>query len=278
MHRNSPDVEHRMSEYLTTIVPDVLGVLPIDYGVKESLQFYQRVPGTSIPEMFPASSMSDGTLRALGVLVALFQTGNESGLRVSLVGIEEPETALHPAAVAVLLDALEEGNLTRQVLVTSHSADLLDNKRIDPDALLAVASHQGATEIGPIDEVSRSVLRDRLYTAGEMLRMSQFAPDTDAMQQNTVDQTQNYNGERRMRRVSISCIVEGQGDMEAVPILIRRIVTALDPTLLLHIPLPSRVSRSKIVKSQRTGNSSTLRWRQRKNAGHGAHTDFAGRR
>ncbi len=49
----------------------------------------------------------------------------------------------------------------------------------------------------------------------------------------------------------ISCIVEGQGDSVAVPILIRRIVTALEPTLLLHIPQPPiRVSRDKIVKSQ----------------------------
>ncbi len=106
-----------------------------------------------------------------------------------LVGIEEPETALHPAAVAVLLDALEEASLTRQVLITSHSADLLDNKRIDPDALLAVAARDGKTEIGPIDKASRSVLRDHLFTAGEMLRMSQFAPDTNAQSSETADRS-----------------------------------------------------------------------------------------
>ena len=131
--------------------------------------------------------MSDGTLRALGILVALFQTADNSTVRVPLVGIEEPETALHPAAIAVLLDALEEGGMTRQVLVTSHSADLLDNKRIDPDALLAVVAREGRTEIGPIDAASRSVLRKHLFTAGELLRINQFAPN-NALPSETVEQ------------------------------------------------------------------------------------------
>ncbi len=185
----APNIKQRIEEYLAVIVPGITGVNVEDYGPKEMLEFKQQVEGGYKTSNFPASSMSDGTLRALGILVALFQTGGERNVLIPLVGIEEPETALHPAAVAVLLDALEEASLTRQVLITSHSADLLDNKRIDPDALLAVAARDGKTEIGPIDAASRSVLRDHLFTAGEMLRMSQFAPDTNAQSSETADRS-----------------------------------------------------------------------------------------
>jgi predicted ATP-dependent endonuclease of OLD family len=63
--------------------------------------------------------------------VALFQNAG-SDAHVSVIGIEEPEAGLHPAATAVLLDALREASESVQVVVTSNSADLLDNPEIPP--------------------------------------------------------------------------------------------------------------------------------------------------
>lgn len=126
---------------------------------------------------FLASSMSDGTLRAFGILLAVFQTSVSETKSPLLIGLEEPEMALHPAAAVVLLSALREGARHRQILVTSHSPDLLDNPDIATEALLAVDSHDGLTRIGPIDEAGRTVLKDRLFTAGELLRQNQLAPD-----------------------------------------------------------------------------------------------------
>ena len=52
-----------------------------------------------------------------------------------------------------------------------------------------------------------------------------------------------------MRRVNIACIVEGAGEVAAVPILIRRVVEEIDASLSVHVPQPPiRVSRSKCVK------------------------------
>ena len=48
--------------------------------------------------------------------------------------------------------------------------------------------------------------------------------------------------------VRIGCIVEGHGEVEAVPILIRRVAERLYPELGIHIPHPIRVSRSKVVQ------------------------------
>ena len=123
--------------------------------------------------------MSDGTLRAFGVLLALFQvTGRRTSSR-RLVGIEEPEVALHPAAAGVLIDVRRDATEHAQILVTSHSPDLLDDDEIAAESILAVVAEHGESHIGLLDGVGRSALKDRLYTAGERLRMGQQDPDPE---------------------------------------------------------------------------------------------------
>lgn len=173
----SPDFKARIEEYLRKIVPGVTGVDRTSVGPRETLQFRQQVRGAQHPWRFYASNISDGTLRACGILVALFQGAGSRTSKRPLVGIEEPEIALHPAAAGVLVDSLREAAEHAQVLVTSHSPDLLDSDEISDDSILAVVAEDGETRIGPLDEVGRSVLRGHLYTAGELLRMDQLAPD-----------------------------------------------------------------------------------------------------
>jgi predicted ATPase len=171
------ETKRRIEEYLGKVVPGVYGVDTKVVGPRETLEFRQQVAGSPDPWRFLAANMSDGTLRALGILVALFQANNGGRLKVPLVGIEEPEVALHPAATGVLLDSLRDASAKTQVLVTSHSPDLLDDEDLETDSILAVLSRGGVTEIGPLDETGKSALRDRLYTAGELLRLNQLIPE-----------------------------------------------------------------------------------------------------
>jgi predicted ATPase len=167
----------RIEEYLAAVVPGVHGVGVRNVGPKETIEFRQEVAGSSDPWRFLAANMSDGTLRALGILVALFQSRNSGTPGVPLVGMEEPEAALHPAAVGALLDALREASKSTQVVVTTHSPDLLDSADLTAELLLAVHSGKGATQIAPIDTASREVVRKGLYTPGELLRLGQLSPD-----------------------------------------------------------------------------------------------------
>ena len=48
--------------------------------------------------------------------------------------------------------------------------------------------------------------------------------------------------------VTLTCIVEGHGEIDAVPITIRRIARQLDPGLVVRIHQPFRVPRNKLVK------------------------------
>ena len=169
--------KQRIEEYLAKVVPGVYGVDVRVIGPKETLEFRQQVAGSKDPWRFLASNMSDGTLRALGILVALFQATSNGKSKVPLVGIEEPEVALHPAAAGVLLDSLRDASRKTQVIVTSHSPDLLDDEDIDGESILAVGSEGGVTEIGQLDSAGRSALMDRLYTAGELLRLNQLVPE-----------------------------------------------------------------------------------------------------
>ena len=170
--KRRPELKARIEEYLARVAPGIQGVDAISLGPRETLQFRQEAAGADAPWRFLAANMSDGTLRALGVLVALFQAGN-----APLVGLEEPEAGLHPAAVSVLLDAMFAAGQTRQVLVTSHSPDLLDSSRLETDSILAVVAEAGNTYLGPLDAVGREALRKRLCTAGELLRLDQLRPE-----------------------------------------------------------------------------------------------------
>ena len=166
-------------------------------GPKETLEFRQQVTGSRDPWWFLAANMSDGTVRALGILVALFQGGNGTGVAVPLVGIEEPELALHPAAAGLLRDGLREASKFTQVIVTSHSPDLLDDQRIETASILAVNAETGSTHLALLDQAGRAAIRERLYTAGELLRMNQLRPDPEASPDRIEKQLQLFDKEKR---------------------------------------------------------------------------------
>lgn len=180
MERYAPEDKNLVEEYLNLVVPSVHGVERVGVGHMETLEFRQDTAGAKHPWRFAANSMSDGTLRALGILVALFQGGETQ--RPSIVGIEEPEVALHPAAAAVVRDALARAATRSQVLVTSHSPELLDDESVAVESLLAVSGDGGVTRIAPVDEASRTLIRDGLYTAGELLTLNQLAPDSNCFE------------------------------------------------------------------------------------------------
>lgn len=180
-HKLPQDAKAHVNTYLAKIVRGVADAETQILGSQETVEFRQAVKGQKYPWRFLAASMSDGTLRAFGILVALFQITARRPNPPPLIGLEEPEMALHPAASGILLAALREASAAAQVMVTSHSPDLLDDSTIPTDAIFAVDNEEGITKIAPIDEAGRSVLKDRLFTPGELLRQNQLTPDPVAI-------------------------------------------------------------------------------------------------
>jgi predicted ATPase len=176
IERENPDHKQRLDSYMRAIVPGVVGVDEWIAGPYVTIKLRTATGLGGREVFFDPKGMSDGTIRAVGVLAALFQPAVLDG-RVPLVGIEEPEIALHPAAAGVLFDALTEASERVQVVATSQSPDLLDRDDLDVAAVRAVSMEQGLTTIGDVDAASRSIVRDKLYTLGELMRGNQISPN-----------------------------------------------------------------------------------------------------
>jgi len=181
MEKENKEAFDRVVAFLSKVVPGIQDINVKHVGKKETLEFRQLVGNSKDAWRFMAENMSDGTLRALGVLTALFQSSGQEIKRVPFVGIEEPEVAVHPGAAGVLRDGLVTASKMTQIAVTSHSPDLLDDKDIPDESILAVMNRNGETTIAPLDEAGRSAIKDRLYTAGELLRLNQIEPDEAAV-------------------------------------------------------------------------------------------------
>lgn len=169
--------QERISAYAAAIVPHLTSIGPTTPG--ENYVAAQMTTATGIngaEQHFRAESMSEGTIRTVGLLTALFQPAARDG-RIPLVAVEEPELALHPMAAGVLFDALTEASTWTQVIATSQSAELFDRKEADLSSILIAAADNGVTTIGPIDSVSRSIVADGLATVGELLRSDQLRPE-----------------------------------------------------------------------------------------------------
>jgi acetylserotonin N-methyltransferase len=147
-------------------------------GEYETLRFRTTGDESHPLHEFSAASMSDGTLRAFAALIALNQTALPWG-SPSLVAIEEPETSLHPDALRGLVNACDEATARTQVLLTTHSTELLDNETIQPANIRVARTTDGRTVIGPVDGVSIEIIKRQLDTLGGLERQNQLEPDED---------------------------------------------------------------------------------------------------
>lgn len=179
-----PSYKQRLDAYLRAVLPDAASIDRYFAGSYVTVLLRSLFEGSPGQHEFGPDAMSDGTIRAAAVLAALFQPWALDG-RVPLVGIEEPEIALHPAAAGVLFDALTEASEHVQVVATSQSPDLLDRDDVDVSSVRAVSMEHGRTMIGNVDEASRRIVRDKLYTLGELMRSDQISPEAHMNGDNT---------------------------------------------------------------------------------------------
>ena len=164
----------RICELLESVVPGTVEVRPKKHGNKLTLEFTQSREGTE-PIKFEAFSMSDGTLRVLGLITAVFQWPIPS-----LLVIEEPEASMHPGSLGVILDVLRLASHSMQVVVTTHSPDILDAKWIEDRHLRILTWERGSSRIGRVSQAVQTALGQRIMGAGELLRSNALTPDQPA--------------------------------------------------------------------------------------------------
>jgi len=170
IERQSDRDLERISDILATIVPNTKQVEVKKHGKNLSLEFTQEW-GEKRRLKFEGFSMSDGTLRAIGLLAAVFQRPVPS-----LIAVEEPEATIHPGALESVLDLLRHASKHMQVVITTHSPELLDAKWVTERHLRIVEWTEGATRVAPLSEATRKALHDHLMGAGELLRSNALDP------------------------------------------------------------------------------------------------------
>jgi predicted ATPase len=161
----------QLCEILGTIVPGTTNVRPVKHGKKLSLEFTQEW-GEKKKVKFEAFAMSDGTLRALGILAAVLQKPAPT-----LIAIEEPESTIHPEALGAILDVIQMACASTQVVATTHSPELLDAEWIAPENIRIVTWAEGVTRVRPLGAASIKALKDHLMGAGEQLRSNALRPE-----------------------------------------------------------------------------------------------------
>ena len=164
--------QNRIQEYLQLVVPDIYDFCSRKGREGKYLEFRHKAGN------FLHESMSDGTLRALCILTALLHERKDGeNNHPMLIGIEEPETGLHASAAGVLLGAMMEAADMRQVIVATHSAEMLDDKNITTEQILPVEMRGPETVIAPLENITKDMLREHLTTVGRLLRQDHLQPE-----------------------------------------------------------------------------------------------------
>ncbi|MDE0483335.1 MAG: AAA family ATPase [Candidatus Poribacteria bacterium] len=146
LHSNIQNIFYKVSESLFESTKLKIGYSRIDGQPQLSvLEGYKRP--------IPLRKASDGTLR----LIAYYTLLNQSELP-PLIAIEEPEQSLHPAALKEIASVLELLAERTQVIITTHSSQLLDvfnpNNLSDSLGVLLLHNRSGlGTEVLNLEEI-----------------------------------------------------------------------------------------------------------------------------
>lgn len=118
------------------------------------------------------SQFSDGTLRLFGLLWTVFEGSGP-------LLLEEPEISLHPEIVKrlpVMFYRINQSRkVQRQIILSTHSEDLLSDKGIGAEEVLRLTPSADGTVIQGADEADRQAMRAGL-TAADIL-LPKTAPD-----------------------------------------------------------------------------------------------------
>ncbi len=117
LEQSSPNVMEKIVSATCSIVG-----LPSEIETRESedrFYFVQREPGLQYP--VNQMGVSSGTLRMLALMTAIYGYP-----KATLIGIEEPENYIHPAALSSFVEHMLDARGRVQFMVTTHSPLLLD--------------------------------------------------------------------------------------------------------------------------------------------------------
>jgi predicted ATPase len=125
----APRAYRRVVETLRQIIPFFADFFLEPTNGTVLLQWQERGTDT----VFGAHQGSDGTLRTMALLALLLQPTEDIP---SVIILDEPELGLHPYAVNVIAGLLRSVSLSKQVILATQSATLIDH--FEPEDVIVV--------------------------------------------------------------------------------------------------------------------------------------------
>ncbi len=159
----------RIAESMRALVPTFEDVSVASVGSYLVPNFKFKLKGED-KVVFDPVQLSDGTLRVFGILLALYQIPAPR-----LLVIEEPEQTVHPGILAVLADAFLEASEVTQIIITTHSPNLIDH--FDTDQIRVVTLDQGLTRVGPLKQTQVEAVKRRLMSMQEFMLAEGLQPE-----------------------------------------------------------------------------------------------------
>ncbi len=161
--------KEKRSENITEIISSMQQVVPdLENITVQSIagfltpQFRIGSSDDQPTHVFNVNQMSDGTLRLLGILVALYQDP-----RPPTIALEEPELTVHPGILKIISDSITEVSQRCQILVTTHSPYLLDH--FNPSKVFSVELADGMTQVKNLHKSQIKAVQEGLFSLGELM-------------------------------------------------------------------------------------------------------------
>ena len=129
-----------------------------------------REEGASKAHFLDPLQLSDGTLRLVGLFLALYQEP-----RPKLLALEEPELTVHPGVLKLLSEAIREVSSETQLIITTHSPQFLDH--FDVSEIRVVEIINGITHVGKIREQQVQMVRQNLMSTSEIMSLDGLQMD-----------------------------------------------------------------------------------------------------
>ena len=136
-------VVDRIRPIMASVVPEVPNLSYQRMGLGTEVVFYSDTPVRGASGVYSHEQFSEGTLRLLGLLFDLATLPRDT----SVVLIEEPETFLQASVVRSLPSLLAEVAMNRdvQMVISTHSPELIDSELVLPSQVLMLRSENGET-------------------------------------------------------------------------------------------------------------------------------------
>lgn len=153
----------KIRECLSDINPNFTG---IGYNVFGS-RLYLSLREKNLSHAIDALHLSDGTLKYM-LLLSIFHNPN----RGALIGIDEPESCLHPDMIRSVAKMMKSAAKTSQIIIATHSALLLNAFELD-DILVFEKNDRNETKImryseNDFEDREGDLLPGQLWLNGEI--------------------------------------------------------------------------------------------------------------